>query len=333
VTAVSSPTWPRLEDVAGDIRRILDSSHVIACLAHKDADADSLGSALAFALSLRTLGRDVRVLVPSPAPRLLTYLPGYDTITDDAGDGVDVLVTFDCATVARFGDKEELVHATPTVINIDHHVSNEGFGTINLIDPSASATGQVVHGLLAALGLPVTADVATNLYAALFTDTGGFRHENTSESTLRLGADLVQAGANPGWVALKAYKSRSVPQLKLEGLAVARLQTDLDGRLVWSQITQPMLEETGADMMESEGVIDQLQSVETMAIAILFKEQSPGVTKVSVRTRDPFDATAVCRPFGGGGHHRASGAEVDEPLADFEPRVLEVARELIRSAL
>jgi phosphoesterase RecJ-like protein len=94
-----------------------------------------------------------------------------------------------------------------------------------------------------------------------------------------------------------------------------------------------MLEETGADMMESEGVIDQLQSVETMAIAILFKEQSPGVTKVSVRTRDPFDATAVCRPFGGGGHHRASGAEVDEPLADFEPRVLEVARELIRSAL
>ncbi len=190
----------------------------------------------------------------------------------------------------------------------------------------------MVYGLLTSLGAPITADVATNLYAALFTDTGGFRHENTSETALRLGADLVAAGANPGWVALKSYKSRSVPQIKLEGLAVARLHTEFEGRLVWSQITQAMLEETGADMMESEGVIDQLQSIDTMEIALLFKENSPGVTKVSVRTRDPYDATAVCRPFGGGGHHRAAGAELREPLAVFEPRVLDVARELLRSS-
>ena len=101
---------------------------------------------------------------------------------------------------------------------------------------------------------------------------------------------------------------------------------------MWSQITQAMLDEAGADMMESEGVIDQLQSIDTMEIALLFKENSPGVTKVSVRTRDPYDATAVCRPFGGGGHHRAAGAELREPLAVFEPRVLDVARELLRSS-
>ena len=217
-------------------------------------------------------------------------------------------------------------------MNVDHHVSNEGFGTINLIEATASATGQVVHRLLTSIGAPITADVATNLYAALFTDTGGFRHENTTEAALRLGADLVAAGANPGWVALKSYKSRSVPQIKLEGLAVARLHTEFEGRLVWSQITQEMLDEAGADMMESEGVIDQLQSIDTMAIALLFKENSPGVTKVSVRTRDPYDATAVCTPFGGGGHHRAAGAELREPLAVFEPRVLDVARELLRSS-
>lgn len=323
--------WPRLADVVGDIREILDRSRVIVCLPHRDADADSLGSALGFALSLRAMGRDVRVVVPSPLPRMLEYLPGFDTISDDVSD-IDALFTFDCATVARFGDKQELISKTDTVVNIDHHVSNEGFGTVNLIEPTASATGQVVYGLLNSLGAPITADVATNLYAALFTDTGGFRHENTSETALRLGADLVAAGANPGWVALKSYKSRSVPQIKLEGLAVARLHTEFDGRLVWSQITQAMLEETGSDMMESEGVIDQLQSIDTMEIALLFKENSPGVTKVSVRTRDPYDATAVCRPFGGGGHHRAAGAELREPLAVFEPRVLDVARELLRSS-
>ncbi|HWF57426.1 MAG TPA: DHH family phosphoesterase [Candidatus Dormibacteraeota bacterium] len=328
----ATTTWPHLEDVVDEIRGILADARTIACLAHKDADADSLGSALGFALSLRELGRDVQVLVPSPLPRMLEYLPGFDTITETAGEGVDALFTFDCATVARFGDKRDLIGTTPTVVNVDHHVSNEGFGTVNLIEPTASATGQVVHRLLRNLGAPITADVATNLYAALFTDTGGFRHENTTEAALRLGADLVAAGCNPGWVALKSYKSRSVPQLKLEGLAVARLHTEMDGRLIWSEITQAMLDEAGADMMESEGVIDQLQSIDTMAIAILFKESAPGMTKVSVRTRDPYDATAVCRPFGGGGHHRAAGAEVHEPLAVFEPRVLEVARGLLRSS-
>jgi phosphoesterase RecJ-like protein len=329
-TALSS--WARVEDVVDDIRRILDRTRVITCLPHKDADADSLGSALGFALSMRAMGREVNVLVPKPSPRLLEYLPGFETISDAGVADADVLFTFDCATVERFGDKEDLVHRTPTVVNVDHHVSNEGFGTINLIEPSASATGEVVYHLLTRLGAPITPEVATNLYAALFTDTGGFRHENTTEAALRLGADLVAAGANPGWVALKSYKSRSVSQLKLEGLAVARLHTEMDGRLIWSEITLDMLEQAGADMMDSEGVIDQLQSIDTMAIAVLFKESEPGVTKVSVRTRDPYDATAVCRPFGGGGHHRAAGAELREPLAVLQPRVLDVARELLRSS-
>lgn len=326
-------SWPALEDVAGEIAAIIDRGSVIACLAHKDADADSLGSALAFALSLRAGGRTVRVLVPAPVPRMLSHLPGFDTLESPgkAATGIDVLFAFDCATVGRFGDRAGLITSVPTVVNVDHHVSNEGFGTVNLVEGTASATGQVVHGLLTRLGLPITADVATNLYAALFTDTGGFRHANTTEAALRLGADLVAAGADAGWVALKSYQSRSVPQLKLEGMAVARLRTEMGGRLVWSEITTAMLEETGADMMESEGVIDQLQSIEAMEVAVLFKEQEPNITKVSVRTRDPLDATSVCIPFGGGGHHRAAGAELAEPLADVEPRVLEVARGLLRS--
>lgn len=327
----ATATWPSMEEVVDDIRAILDRARVIGCLAHKDADADSLGSALGFAASLRATGRDVRVLVPSPMPRMLEYLPGFDTITEDEAADVDVLFTFDCPTVIRFGDKQDLIRRTPTVVNIDHHISNEGFGAINLVEARASATGQVVHRLLARLGAPITADVATNLYAALFTDTGGFRHENTTEEALRLGADLVAAGVNPGWVALKSYKSRTVTQLKLEGLAVGRLHTELDGRLIWSEVTNEMLEEAGADMMESEGIIDQLQSIDTMKMAILFKESGPDTTKISVRTRDPYDATELCRPFGGGGHQRAAGAEQNLPLPAFKPRVLEVARELLRS--
>jgi bifunctional oligoribonuclease and PAP phosphatase NrnA len=313
-------------DAAPEIRRFIAEAKQIGCLAHKDADADSLGSALAFAISLREAGRRVHTLVPSPLPRLLSYLPGFDTI-EEPPPAIDLLFTFDCATLHRFGDRADLVRSAPRVINVDHHASNDGFGHLNLVDPSASATGQVVYHLLGAMGYRISREAATNLYAALLTDTGGFRHENTTEAALRLGADLVALGADPGWIALKSYKSRSIPQLRLEGMAVSRMRTEHDGQLVWSEVTQAMLRDSGADMQEAEGVIDQLQTVAPMKIAILFKEAEPHLTKVSVRTRDEFDATHICIPFGGGGHRRAAGAELALPIEMAREGVLAIARQ------
>jgi phosphoesterase RecJ-like protein len=327
-TQTAARQWPGVDDVAEDIRALIARSEHIVCLAHKDADADSLGSALAFALSLRAQGKTVHPVVPSPYPFLLSYLPGFDTL-EESPPQCDLLFTFDCATVHRFGDKRALVESGVTVVNVDHHVSNDGYGAINLIEPAASASGQVVHRLLRKLDMPINADVANNLYAALFTDTGGFRHENTTEEALRLGAELVHLGANPAWIALKSYKSRPVPMLKLEGLAVAALQTDCDGKLVWSEVTQEMLDRSGASMVESEGIIDQLQSVDTMKVAVLFKEMSPALTKISVRSRDEIDATELCTPFGGGGHRRAAGAELPLPIREAEATVLQMARDLL----
>lgn len=319
-----------VEDAARDIRRLIDDAQEIGCLAHKDADADSLGSALAFAAALLEMGKRAHTVVPSPLPRLLRHLPGFDTI-EQRPPPLDLLFTFDCATIHRFGDMVDLVRGVPHVVNVDHHASNDGFGEINLVDARASATGQVVYQLLGALGCPISAATATNLYAALLTDTGGFRHENTTEAALRLGADLVALGADPGWVALKSYKSRTLAQLLLEGLAITRLHTEMGGRLVWSEITAAMLEELGATMQEAEGVIDQLQTVDGLKLALLFKESAADLTKLSVRSRDEVDATSVCVPFGGGGHRRAAGAELREPLEVARERVLEVARAQLRS--
>ena len=332
MTVAAPAAWPRLEDVVDPIRQIIDGTAQITCLAHKDADADSLGSALGFALALRSRGRNVRVVVPEPLPRLLEHLPGFESVETGGAPLGDTVFTFDCATLGRFGERRGEVERAGTVVNIDHHSSNTGFGTINLVVASASATGQVIHRLLRELGLPIGPAVATNLYAALFTDTGGFRHENTTEAALRLGAALVAAGADPGWVALKSYKSRSLAQVRLEGLAIAQMRSEMNGRLLWSEVTLPMLQQTGADMQDAEGIIDALQSIATMEIAILFKETAADRVKISVRTRDPFDATDVCTPFGGGGHPRAAGAELGDALAVAERKVLEVARRLIDSA-
>jgi bifunctional oligoribonuclease and PAP phosphatase NrnA len=332
VTVAAAAVWPRLEDVVDPIRRIVADADQITCLAHKDADADSLGSALGFAQALRAEGRAIRVVVPEPLPRLLEYLPGFEMVETGGAPLGGTVFTFDCATLGRFGERRAEVERAGTVVNIDHHLSNTGFGTINLVDASASATGQVIYRLLKELGAPISPAVATDLYAALFTDTGGFRHENTTEASLRLAAALVAAGADPGWVALKSYKSRSLAQVRLEGMAVAQMHSEMDGRLLWSEVTHQMLEQAGADLQDSEGIIDALQSIATMQIAILFKEHTADRTKISVRSRDPIDATDVCTPFGGGGHRRAAGAEFGDPLPVAERKVLEVARRLIDSA-
>jgi phosphoesterase RecJ-like protein len=332
VTVAAPAAWPRLEDVVDPIRKIINGTDQITCLAHKDADADSLGSALGFALALRALGRRVRVVVPEPLPRLLEHLPGFETVETGGAPLGETVFTFDCATLGRFGERRVEVERATTVVNIDHHLSNTSFGTINLVDGSASATGQVIYRLLRELGAPISPAVANNLYAALFTDTGGFRHENTNEAALRLAAALVAAGADPGWVALKSYKSRTLAQVRLEGLAIAQMRSEMDGRLLWSEVTLPMLEQAGADLQDSEGIIDALQSIASMEIAILFKEISPDRSKISVRTREPIDATDVCTPFGGGGHRRAAGAEFRDSLSVAERKVLEVARRLIDSA-
>jgi phosphoesterase RecJ-like protein len=332
MTATPAVAWPALSDVAGEVRSIIDGSHHIVCMAHKDADADSLGSALGFAASLRALGKVPHPVVPEPVPFTLDYLPGFESLEADPAQ-IDAIFTFDCATTGRFGEKRVLLESgAHPVVNIDHHVSNSAYGSVNLVLPDASATGQVVYRLLRALDMPIPPEAATNLYAALLTDTGGFRHENTTEEALRLAADLVHLGADPAWVALKSYKSRAVTTLRLEALAVAAMRNECGGRLIWSEVTRGMLAEAGAMWQETDGIIDVLQSVDTMTVAILFKELQPELTKISVRTRGDADATDLCAPFGGGGHRRAAGAELHVPLEAAQEQVLTLARELLTAA-
>ena len=176
--------------------------------------------------------------------------------------------------------------------------------------------------------------VATNLYAALFTDTGGFRHENTTEAALRLAASLVAAGADPGWVALKSYKSRSIAQVRLEGLAVAQMHSEMNGRLLWSEVTAA---DAGAGWSRPcrmpRAIIDALQSIDTMEIAILFKQTAADRTKISVRTpRADSTPPRSARPSGVAATDAPPAPSFGDTLPTAERRVLEVARRLIDSA-
>ena len=317
-----------------EIKDLIDANQEILIFGHKDADGDTLGCSLAFAEALRANGKDAWVLIPPPLPDIYAFLPGYDQILAEPPHGVDphLVFFFDSGNLERSGASVKRIAAHATIINVDHHPSNSRFGDVNIIEPGASAVGQIVLEMLDHFGYPVTPTVATNLYVALLTDTGGFRHENTTPRALSDAARLARLGADPGHIATQVYKMRPETTLKLSGLALATMSVELDGRLAWATVTRKMLREAGAVMAESEGIIDTLNSIAGLELAILFKEVQSELTKISVRSRGGVDAAAMCATFGGGGHIRAAGAELDKSMAEAVKLVLAVAKEAIVAA-
>jgi phosphoesterase RecJ-like protein len=274
------------------------------------------------------------VLIPPPLPSMYEFLPGFDDIKDEPPHGFDALLAFffDSGNLERSGSSVKQIAAHATIVNIDHHPSNSRFGNVNVIDADASAVGQMVMDMLDHFGYPITPTIATNLYVALLTDTGGFRHENTTPRALEDAARLARLGADPGRIATLVYKTRPETTLKLSGMALATMRVELEGRLAWAKVTRRMLREAGAVMAESEGIIDTLNSIAGLELAILFKEVNAELTKISVRSRGAVDAAAMCAGFGGGGHIRAAGAEIQKPMEEAIRLVLAAAKEAIIAA-
>jgi phosphoesterase RecJ-like protein len=274
------------------------------------------------------------VLIPPPLPQMYTFLPGFDDIEEEPRRGIDphLVFFFDSGNLERSGSSVNRIASHATIVNVDHHPSNSRFGHVNVIDPEASAVGQMVTQMLDHFGYPITATIATNLYVALLTDTGGFRHENTTPRALEDAARLARLGADPGHIATLVYKMRPETTLKLSGLALATMRVELEGRLAWAKVSRRMLREANAVMAESEGIIDTLNSIAGLELAILFKEVNGDLTKISVRSRGGVDAAAMCAIFGGGGHIRAAGAEVGMPMDEAVKLVLATAKEAIGAA-
>ena len=274
------------------------------------------------------------MLIPPPLPEMYGFLPGFAEIREEPPHGVDpqLVFFFDSGNLERSGESVKRIASHATIVNVDHHPSNSRFGDVNIIDADASAVGQMVMEMLDHFGYPITRTIASNLYVALLTDTGGFRHENTTPRALDDAARLARLGADPGRIATMVYKMRPETTLKLSGLALATMRVELEGKLAWAKVSRRMLKEADAVMAESEGIIDTLNSIAGLELAILFKEVNDSLTKISVRSRGPVDAAALCATFGGGGHIRAAGAEIERPLDETVKMVLAAGKEAILAA-
>jgi len=309
-------------------------------ICHENPEADALGSALAVSLLMDANGGVATPVCADPVPAMYASMPGMDRFRREPDSSIDydLLVVVDCGELERVGPvlqtHRTLFERVP-ILNIDHHVSNPHFGALDWVDASSSATCEMMTLLAWRLGVPLTiADgmLASALAGGVVMDTANFQHPNVTPRTLVVAAALREAGAPLSELARRLYRSKPNTQLTLFGRVLARLESDLAGRLVWSTLELADLAASGSDPAESEGLIDLLAQSETYEVAILFKEGGDS-TRISIRTRDGgVDATVLAGTFKGGGHARAAGATVALPLNEARAAVLARATALVDAA-
>lgn len=301
---------------------------LLAC--HINPDGDTMGSALALGLALRQAGKTVTVVCQDEAPRAYRFMPGWDSFRQEVPDTpFDAAVALDCDGVKRMGSVATGVCRVPCTIEIDHHTGTERFGKIVVVDATAAATGELVFTLLQLMGLPITREVAINLYVALMTDTGSFRYANTRGRTLRIAAELVDCGAEPAPIASSVYESHPFASVAILGRALASLQRSEEGALVWAHITTDDFQHVGAGDGDTDGIINHLRSIDGVKIAVLFRQVGDKV-RISLRGRDLVDVAEVARAFGGGGHRLAAGCTIEAPLPQAEQQLLAEAHKALQ---
>lgn len=297
---------------------------------HENADGDALGSLLGMHLALLATGKDSVMLLdglqPLPAEYRFLELPERGLARETPSDAADrVLVAVDCAQASRVA-AAGLVETAPFTVNIDHHHDNTRFGDVNLVVARASSTGEILADVLAGLGVELTPAIAEALYTALVTDTGRFQYTNTTPKSLRLAADLVEAGADVRRVFQGVYESIEFAKLKLLGRALGHATVHEGGRVVVSYLSREDFDAVGAEEPYSEGIIDHLRAVEGAELAVLIRELPPGagsVCKVSLRASiDELDVSAIARQSAGGGHRQAAGFSSDLDVAGITAFVL-----------
>lgn len=308
-----------------DVVDLIASASRVTAICHENPDADTLGAAMAIRLAAERLGKQAEVVSGDPPPPFLAFLPRIEEVNRAPVLDPDVAVIVDAGDLSRIGSvaREQADWLSRArIVNIDHHVSNPGFGEAHLIEPQAAATCELIALLLPALGVPLDRELATLLMAGIVQDTHTFAHPNATPRTLRVAAELVEAGAPLSAINRAIYADKPFSTLALWGLMLAGIGQRCDGRIVHASMTLEMLAQAGAEPSASEGFVDLLGSTKAADVTVLFKQADATTTRVSVRTTDRADAVAITSAFGGGGHARAAGCTLEQPLDEARDRVL-----------
>lgn len=299
----------------------LTNADSVFIAAHIQPDGDCVGSQLALAHALHALGKRVTVSIDDKVPESLNFLTGYHDISQREPGGQDVFVYVDGSDSKRYGKalNREKSGARPVIL-IDHHITNEPFGDLNLVDTEAASTAEIVFDVICALHVPFTPDMAQALLAGIVTDTMGFRTSSTTPETLHKATELVRHGGNIPEIIDRVYNRRSIASLRMLGYAIEH--SKLQNRVIWTQVDYRTQKSLGLNGNGTSGIVTQLLTVADADIAFVLTEKQDGNVDLSMRSRADVDISAVAKRLGGGGHKQAAGALMPGPFSTAADRVL-----------
>lgn len=304
--------------------RILDAQRVLV-LSHIRPDGDAIGSLLGLGLALLDMGKDVTMVSEDGTPACYKHLPGHELVVKRPEGEYDLIVVVDCSDLSRTG-KALKGYAQPD-LNIDHHVTNLYYAKMNLVDPSAVATAEMLAEYLPQWGMTITHAIADVLLTGMITDTLGFRTSNVTPSALRIAASLMEMGANLSDLYNLALKNKSYEAMRLWGSGLNNLERN--GPLVWTSLSLVDRLAAGYSGRDDADLINVLSSIDGALISIIFVEQPNHSVKVSWRAQQGVDISQIALQFGGGGHPAAAGAELDGSLESVRNKVLEETYKLL----
>lgn len=316
----------------------IKTSQRILVASHAEPDGDCLGSLVAMGLALIKLDKTITLFNSSPIPAVYRFLPGVEHIVTqiNAAEEYDLAIVLDCGDIIRIGEDSSIVTQIPIVVNIDHHVSNTGFGHIQLIDTDACATAEIVYRLIKALKISFDKAIATSIYLGILTDTGSFRFSNTNPAAFAISKAMTDIGVEPHAVAQRVFGTYSLGRIKLLNMALNSIEISENGKLSLMTVNRSMLNATGTSTEDIDGLINYARRIEDVKVAALIHEIKNGAGKftnmnryhVSLRSDSTVDVAKIAGNFGGGGHTSAAGFQIESTLVSLKEKIIELADDL-----
>lgn len=320
-----------ISDIFDDISTIIEKSKKVLVVSHIDPDGDALGTQLAFASYLRTLNKEVFLVKEHAIPDKYNFLPDIKLIKNideyDNNLNVDTVVILECPGFDRLGKAYNLFDDKARIINIDHHRDSSLLGEVNWIEAMCSSVGEMVYEYFEAVGFNISKDIAFQLYTAILTDTGRFRYNSTSPRTMEIVAKLITAGADPKYICDEVYYNMSRSSMELTAKILHSIEFHYSGKICLLSLTKNMLDESAADMSESDGLVDFTLFTNGVVVGVLIKESDPDVTRISLRSRDKINVADIAAKFGGGGHFNAAGCTIENNLENTKKVILKLIKE------
>ncbi len=325
--------WERIVDVINGGKKFIITTHLFS-------EGDAIGSELALKRFLCDLNKEAVIVNNEKLPPVYScFDPDKDVKflrSKDVNinlDDFDAIFMVDVADWGQLGDFADMIKASQiTRICIDHHPTNPGYADINVIDKDASSAGELIYDLIIHMNGELTLELATPLYLSIATDTGWFKFSNTSAKAFKACSALIEAGVKSQIIYEKLYHNKHASYLKLLNLMLGALSSECDGQLVWTKMTKKMIKSSGVEFVDTDVMIDLIRAVNEVEVVVIFRELGERKTKVSFRSKHTIDVSKLASDFGGGGHVRAAGASLEEPIDTVIGDVISAASELLEEA-